>query len=360
MSATHNRQLSLVYNRYSTDLLAELQEFDKTVGKEESTNHASTEEDAAIRRAATNMDQEKLKTVHDSFEFYPGISAGRALAIATSTQDKSKVRVYLTVLATLCLTWTKIDDPTKTLDGEALVKVVLDNISKIQQKANDDGDNNDKNTNTKTCASNFIGDDIDDLDVREMLKRLANEVAKDDDGTEGNDDDGTEGMDAVFKALMGGNSKIGKIAKEIANDIDISSIAESLSGGDGGNGQLDISKLFENNGLLGNIVSSVSSKIQQQMANGDSDLVGEAMGIMSSFGNNSFANENNNNKSKSKSKNLDKSISTSTRKNNHNNVGNAPMMPPGMGDFMAEMFKSLNTNNKPLSEFIQRSDGKTE
>jgi hypothetical protein len=285
------------------------------------------------------MDQEKLKTVHDSFEFYPGISAGRALAIATSTQDKSKVRVYLTVLATLCLTWTKIDDPTKTQEGEALVKVVLDNISKIQQKANDDGDSNDKNTNTKTCASNFIGDDIDDLDVREMLKRLANEVANDD---EGNDDGGTEGMDAVFQALMGGNSKIGKIAKEIANDIDISSIAESLSGGDGG--QLDISKLFENNGLLGNIVSSVSSKIQQQMANGDADLVGEAMGIMSSFGKcNSFANANKNNKSKSK--NLDKSISTSTRKNNHNNAGNAPMMPPGMGDFMAEMFKSLNTNN---------------
>jgi hypothetical protein len=74
------------------------------------------------------------------------------------------------------------------------------------------------------------------------------------------------------------NSKIGKLAKEISEELDFSSISNMD----------DISKFMDpNNNFIGDIVSKVGTKIHNKLSSGDikqEDLLSEAFGLMNSFG----------------------------------------------------------------------------
>lgn len=74
------------------------------------------------------------------------------------------------------------------------------------------------------------------------------------------------------------NSKIGKLAKEISEELDFSSITNMD----------DISKFMDpKNNFIGDIVSKVGTKIHSKLNNGDinqEDLLSEAFGLMNSFG----------------------------------------------------------------------------
>ena len=79
-----------------------------------------------------------------------------------------------------------------------------------------------------------------------------------------------------------GNSKIGQLAKEISESIDVSNIKVDSPD--------DIMKLMDfssSNNLIGDIIKKASSKVQEKMANGQlkqEDLLSEAMNMMSMFG----------------------------------------------------------------------------
>jgi hypothetical protein len=74
------------------------------------------------------------------------------------------------------------------------------------------------------------------------------------------------------------NSKIGNLAKEISDEIDIGSL--NINGPED---LLNFENLTGSNNVLGNIVSKVGTKIQTKIANGEineSELVSEAMGLI--------------------------------------------------------------------------------
>jgi hypothetical protein len=93
--------------------------------------------------------------------------------------------------------------------------------------------------------------------------------------TDDNDDKGDE-MPINMSILE--NSKIGKLAKEISEELDLSSI-KSMD---------DVAKFTDpSNNFINDIVSKVGSKINNKLSNGElkqDDLLSEALNLMNSFG----------------------------------------------------------------------------
>ena len=118
-------------------------------------------------------------------------------------------------------------------------------------------------------------DDIIDDDVHGLLDRIAaNSTFR---GSASASASGPAGPEEPFEAKMAG-SKIGAIAKEIAQSIDLEGInienpADLLNG--------------SNSALIGDLVSKVGSKLQQSFQNGSvnqEDLMKEAVSMMGMFG----------------------------------------------------------------------------
>ena len=114
-------------------------------------------------------------------------------------------------------------------------------------------------------------DNIFDDDIRNLLEKIRSKPE--------------ESKAADETDFMGlGNSKIGQLAKEISESIDISNIKVDSPE--------DIMKLMDfsnSNNLLGDIIKKASSKVQEQMASGklkQEDLLSEAMSMMSMLGKN--------------------------------------------------------------------------
>ena len=129
--------------------------------------------------------------------------------------------------------------------------------------------------NSEVSLENILDDDIKSL--LELIK-----LTPKPDNT--SDEPKTNNADASGDFLGLGNSKIGKLAKEISESIDVSNIKVDSPE--------DIMKLMDfsgSNNLIGDIIKKASSKVQEQMASGQlkqEDLLGEAMNMMSMFGKN--------------------------------------------------------------------------
>ena len=121
-------------------------------------------------------------------------------------------------------------------------------------------------------------DEILDDDLKAILLRITPKLSK-------NIPSGTENVAPDMGSMFGEmakNSKIASLAKEISEEIDISSINIEKPE--------DIMKLMDfsgDNNVMGNIIKKVSSKISDKINSGDlkqDDLLGEAMNMMSMMG----------------------------------------------------------------------------
>lgn len=137
-----------------------------------------------------------------------------------------------------------------------------------------------------TYKDNLV-DDVDDIlddDIKTLLLKITPRMSKDA-STSASDasDKKAEGFD--FGSIFGEsakNSKIANLAKEISEEIDVSSIKIEKPE--------DIMKMMDfssSNNVMGDIIKKVSSKITDKIQSGDlnqQDLLSEAMGMMSMMG----------------------------------------------------------------------------
>lgn len=142
-----------------------------------------------------------------------------------------------------------------------------------------------------TYKDNLV-DDVDDIlddDIKTLLLKITPRMSKSDTSetssttTSDASDKKAEGFD--FGSIFGEsakNSKIANLAKEISEEIDVSSIKIEKPE--------DIMKMMDfssSNNVMGDIIKKVSSKITDKIQNGDlnqQDLLSEAMGMMSMMG----------------------------------------------------------------------------
>jgi hypothetical protein len=109
------------------------------------------------------------------------------------------------------------------------------------------------------------------------------EVNEDDDNTNNATNNSTNDDNDDISKMFGGDSQFMNIAKEVANDIDVSKIMSP----DNDSGLPNIGNILQHSGLLTDIVSTVTSKIHDKLNSGElnqQDLIKEAMGVMSSMG----------------------------------------------------------------------------
>lgn len=266
-------QIALVYNRYVEDLFTDL-------GPGWTWEVHDDDDEFLIRFASKSTTHAGLKqaaapapgvNVAPSFQIVEGITAERVLASACSmnNDDRIKVQTYVRVLATLCATWSACTSSDNQTQSEQLSKHVLEQISALQ-----DG---------KEVAKDPIIPD----DIWELICTLKDENDNDDDGEDGEDESNNNGNASAgngeddISNIFGGDSQFMNIAKEVANDIDVSKIMSSQDS------VPNIGNILQHSGLLTDIVSTVTSKIHDKLNSGElnqQDLIKEAMGVMSSMG----------------------------------------------------------------------------
>lgn len=134
-----------------------------------------------------------------------------------------------------------------------------------------------------TYKDNLV-DDVDDIlddDIKTLLLKITPRMSKSESEPAATSD--KPGFD--FGSIFGEsakNSKIANLAKEISEEIDVSSIKIDKPE--------DIMKMMDfssSNNVMGDIIKKVSSKITDKIQNGDlnqQDLLSEAMGMMSMMG----------------------------------------------------------------------------
>lgn len=131
-------------------------------------------------------------------------------------------------------------------------------------------------------------DDIIDDDIKELLEKIKEcDVAPKVD-VEKEVPSATGGLGDIFGALE--NSKIADLAKEIAKDVDMS----ALKGDNPDDMIKNMLDFGSGNNMLGNIISKVSSTLNNKITSGElkhDELLGEAMSMMNIFndGNNPMA-----------------------------------------------------------------------
>lgn len=170
------------------------------------------------------------------------------ILLQITVEFKDKLVGYLYVLALLVV----VD---RHENRDAIFMAVMEAINAVQKNE---------------PYSQLIDDIIDD-DVHGLLDRIAAN------STFRGSASGPAGPEEPFEAKMAG-SKIGAIAKEIAQSIDLEGInidnpADLLNG--------------SNSALIGDLVSKVGSKLQQSFQNGSvnqEDLMKEAVSMMGMFG----------------------------------------------------------------------------
>lgn len=184
--------------------------------------------------------------------------------IKDNESDRKKFRHYIYVLLVIAYIYS-MDE----LDNSKREILLTKTLRVLENVNNDDI--------TDTDMDEYLEDILDD-DVKKVLWKMY------------------ENRDIVKinKDKMSGNfgdlsylenTKIGSLAKEISDDIDLSKFQnENIES------MLDINNLFSgSNNMLGDIIQSVGTKITNKIQNGEldqNDLVQEAFGIMGNMGDN--------------------------------------------------------------------------
>lgn len=145
-------------------------------------------------------------------------------------------------------------DDEEECELNSLVDTVIVELRRIQNNENDENVNNITDDNIKLILSKLQKESVEKIDIDKNIEEELKDKLE--------------------------SSTIGSIAKEISNEIDLTSM-------DVKNPE-DIMKL-----LSGNIIGKVGEKIQKKISSGEikqQDLLSEAISMLGSMGNNSFLN----------------------------------------------------------------------
>ncbi len=253
-------------------------------------------------KALVEMEDPSESELVSDIEIVKGITIKDVIALIDGN-DKEAFWNYVNILLVFGLLYTEsktllssnTDNTDNTLEHEA-----ADSISSLNE--NTQGCSKETSNDMNSQASNYLlfvkvvkilsliqkgedaTDELEDViddDVRSLLSKIRNLHSSNDDVKIDPASDTLPAQPNDFLKSIE-NSHIANLAKEISKDIDISSLnIESPE---------DIAKLMDvsgSNSFLGNIVSKVSSKLTEKIANGEmkqEDLMTEAMSMMNMFG----------------------------------------------------------------------------
>jgi hypothetical protein len=231
------------YLNFLTDIKTYNEEFRKHVKRNfKIFDKSSPEYFEAVQRSIQANEGEGINL---AVEMMPNLTLGSIIE-GVSKSEVNMVKSYFYIFKVMTLIWNDTD--------EAILEKVLVIIRTIQD-----------NTSTRDQLTNMLADVLDD-DLADVLKALVDTLkvdAKEEDNP----------IHAMFE-----NSKIGSLAKEISEEINIADLnitnPEEL---------LDLRNLTSSNNVLGNIVSKVSDKIQKKISNGSlsqTELINEAMSFI--------------------------------------------------------------------------------
>ena len=232
------------YLNFLTDLKKYNDEFKKVVRKEFKVfDRASNVYFDAMKVSFDQSSDDLMVTLIPGFTF-------NDIADKVENQDVDVLKSYLYIFKALVSIYLDED--------ESILEKVLEIIKAIQNQEVSDEEIQEK-----------IKDVLDD-DLSTSLHNLMSVLRQKD--TEAS----SEALPDMFSMLE--NSKIGELAKEISNEINIKDLnlenPEQL---------LNFSNLSGSNNALGNIISKVSTKIQKKIEDGDisqSELVNEALSLV--------------------------------------------------------------------------------
>lgn len=269
-----------VFNKFFSSFLKDLKEVDEDLRKLVKASYKAIDKtsseycDYVVANVIPQLEKLKAGSLEDGdvrgAELAKGVSLGVILDKVVG-DDKKEDRVivlnYVYILALFAYMSTLEDE------NELFTQVVRV-LGYIQAK-NMDEYNGEK-------------DDIIDDDIKDLLEKIKEydvtpkvEVKNEVPGAAG-------GFGDIFGALE--NSKIADLAKEIAKDVDMS----ALKGENPDDMIKNMLDFGSGNNMLGNIISKVSSTLNNKITSGElkhDELLGEAMSMMNIFndGNNPLA-----------------------------------------------------------------------
>jgi len=185
-------------------------------------------------------------------------------AIKDDDTDKNTFRYYMLILLLMAfLKKDSMDEEKKTILLNASIRI----IGRLDKKQ----------LSIEEFESMLDSEGIVDDDISKVLRKILENRSE---VFEITDSDVQINNDFLDIDMLK-NSKIGNLAKEISESINIS----DLNLGNMDEGGFDINKIMggDNQEVLGNIIQSVGSKISEKMQNGEinqSELMSEAIGIM--------------------------------------------------------------------------------
>lgn len=226
-----------------------------------------------------------------SMEVVKGITIGNVLDVLKD-ENSEVFWNYINIL----LIFAYLYNETKTSTSENDSSSQGHPDGEEEPKDTNDTDNTDNTENASTVYPLFVKfvrilsmiqkgddpkvelDDIIDDDVKRLASRIKHFTPSNDDAKVDETADVLPNPPMEFLESIE-NSQIANLAKEISKEIDISSLNIEKPE--------DIAKLMDfsgSNNFLGDIVSKVSTKLNEKIANGSmkqEDLMSEAMGMMS-------------------------------------------------------------------------------
>lgn len=223
-------------------------------------------------------DVKDVKDVNDH-PFIKGVTVGRILGAAEGKKKRRLIRLLFTMSALAALA--KVDaGALGDKEVDALIELII-NVHAIGEWS---GTSVPPPTNEELVRKINA---VESAEVRGILANLLRYSMVDDlSEKETSDKDlglGSGGIDPavdMFSKIQG--SKIGMIAKEVAEEVDFSSFDPSKP-----QEWLDIANLADPKTMLGGIVSKLGSKITEKMKNGElrqEDILSDAMGLISTMG----------------------------------------------------------------------------
>ena len=270
--------LVAVYNRYLVDMLMAMKK--KCPGLKKAlvrAGHKAIEPVAVshIECAARTLPRAALlelapeaASLRDvrmiAFEPLEGLSVGTLVSECdAASMGCDALLGYVYTFAVLCAAFTEVrDSPSAALIGNVL------QVLSLAQAPPDAVDT----TVMEAAMDGILVDDV--VTLLQKLSAVARPAAGEGEGQ--GEGEGDNNIDAMLKSLE--NSKIGDLAREITQEIDMGKLASENPAE-----LLNFANLTDTNSPLGNIVSKVGSKIQAKLQNGElrhDDLLGEAVSLL--------------------------------------------------------------------------------
>jgi hypothetical protein len=274
----YKEKTNRVFNKFFSSFLKDIKEVDDDLRKLVKVSYKSIDKtsseycDFVVASVISHLEKIKLGSFDDDevreVTLAKGLSLGIILEkVEDKKDDKVIVLNYIYILVLFAYMSTLEDE-------DELFTQVVRVLGYIQAK-NFEEYNNEK-------------DDIIDDDIKDLLEKIKEYDVTPKVQVKNETPSGKGGLSDIFGALE--NSKIADLAKEIAKDVDLSSL-QGENPDDMIKNMLDFGS---GNNVLGNIISKVSATLNNKITSGElkhDELLGEAMSMMNMFndGNNPLA-----------------------------------------------------------------------